>query len=80
MKTIEETKYRKVKRPRIGDLYDLLYPQGGNRNLLCRRRGEIVKLGKGPGGSFFTGQAFNGGPIRSYSKNKTVKPTFLRKR
>ena len=74
------SEYRQVKNARVGDIYSGKYPKGGNLNILCNRFGEVVNLGKGPGGPFITGQEFDGGPIRSYSKNKTVKPVFYRKR
>ena len=77
---INLSEYRQVKNPRVGDLYSGKYPKGGNLNILCNRFGEIVNLGKGPGGPFETVQGFDGGPIRSLSLSKAVERKIYRKR
>jgi len=63
----------------LSDLYhkrnqrkvNVLYPVGGNKNVLRTVKGTKLKSGTGPSGRFITVQE-NDGQIRSLSVNKCV--------
>jgi len=50
---------------------NVLYPVGGNKNVLRTVKGTKLKSGTGPSGRFITVQE-NDGQIRSLSVNKCV--------
>lgn len=59
----------------VGDSIQCLYPKHGRRNILCKRTGEVVKVGRSRNGSFVTIQEPSGA-YRTLSLTKMVGLVF----
>ena len=57
---------------KVGDEVDLLYPQHGCRNILCRVHGPVVAEGEGPGGPYITVKRKKDEMFRTLSVKKIV--------
>ena len=62
-----------LSKKRNGRKIDVLYPQGGNKNILRKVDGVKLRSGTGPNGKFITVQETNG-QIRSLTLSKVVSP------
>jgi hypothetical protein len=60
-----------LSRKRNGRKINVLYPQGGNKNVLRSVSGVKLRSGTGPNGKFITVQETNG-QIRSLTLSKVV--------
>lgn len=68
-------KFRNLRSTRYvneGEVVTCLYPKHGRRNVLTELCGEVVSIGKGPGGRYITIQG-ESGLVRSLSESKIVK-------
>jgi len=60
-----------LSKKRNGRKINVLYPQGGNKNVLRTVSGTKLRSGTGPNGKFITVQE-NNGQIRSLTLSKVV--------
>jgi hypothetical protein len=60
-----------LSKKRNGRKINVLYPQGGNKNVLRTVSGTKIRSGTGPNGKFITVQEDNG-QIRSLTLSKVV--------
>ena len=57
---------------RVGDIVTLKYPLHGNRNILTRRIGEVLRTGRNKMGVRYITVQGEGGLVRSFRESRVV--------
>lgn len=61
-----------LKDVRVGDIVTLKYPVHGNRNILARRTGEVIRTGVSQSGVRYITVQGEGGLVRSFREGRIV--------